>query len=68
MIKEVNISPNPLDWQFLITSRGTQRAKGLCKASGLVVKVEVDLQTNKNKVTIDMYDKELMPVVDELYL
>jgi len=32
------------------------------------VKVEVDLQTNKNKVTIDMYDKDLMPVVDDLYL
>jgi hypothetical protein len=39
----------------------------LCKAAGLVVKVEVDLLSGKNKVTVDMYDKELMPVVDDLY-
>ena len=68
MIKEVQTVPNPLEWQFLITQRGSQRAKSLCKAAGLIVKVEVDLQTRKNKLTIDMYDKELMPVVDELYL
>ena len=47
---------------------------------GLVAKLEVDLENktedekcpnrekSANKVTINMYDKELMPVVDELYL
>jgi hypothetical protein len=68
MIKEIHTVPNPMDWQFLITSKGTQRAKALCKATGLLVKVEVDLHSGKNKLTIDMYDKELMPVVDDLYL
>lgn len=43
MISEVHTVPNPLEWQFMITSRGSQRAKALCKAAGLVVKVEVDL-------------------------
>ena len=61
-------------WEFALTSKGTLRAKNLAKAVGLLVKLEVDLDQsinlNKsvNKVTIDMYDKDLMPVVDELYL
>jgi hypothetical protein len=34
-----------------------------------VVKLEVDLDnTTKNKITINMYDKNLMPVVEDLYL
>jgi len=68
MIKELQTVPNPLEWQFLITAKGTQRAKSLCKAAGLVVKVEVDLQSGKNKLTLDLYDKELMPVVSDLYI
>ena len=36
---------------------------------GLVVNLEVDLEEpNKNKLTINMYDKHLMPVVENLYL
>ena len=68
MIKELQTVPNPLEWQFLITAKGTQRAKSLCKAAGLIVKVEVDLQSGKNKLTLDLYDKELMPVVSDLYI
>lgn len=40
----------------------------------MLIKLEVDLDNagnldkSMNKVTIEMYDKELMPVVDELYL
>ena len=50
----------------------------MAKAVGLVAKLEVDLDSKAedmdlreksvNKVTINMYDKELMPVVDELYM
>lgn len=46
----------------------------MAKAVGLLIKLEVDLDQsadmNKsvNKVTIDMFDKDLMPVVDDLYL
>jgi hypothetical protein len=68
MIKELQTVPNPLEWQFVLQTKGVQRAKALCKASGLVVKVEVDLTSGKNKLTVDLYDKELMPVVSDLYI
>lgn len=52
-----------------MTQKGIKRAKGLCKSVGLLVNLEVDLERpNKNKVTINMYDKDLMPVVEDLYL
>ena len=39
----------------------------------MVVKLEVDLSEglegkSQNKITINMYDKDVMPVVDDLYL
>lgn len=49
----------------------------MAKSVGLVVKLEIDLdETNRqanpqksvNKITINMYDKDVMPVVDDLYL
>lgn len=44
------------------------RAKGLCKNIGILVNLEVDLDDKtKNKIIINMYDKNLMPVVEELY-
>ena len=66
-------------WQFTLTQKGSHRGKSLAKSVGLVAKLEVDLENkaedekcprekSANKVTINMYDKELMPVVDELYL
>ena len=70
-------SADPVKWQFTITQKGTQRAKNLAKSVGLIVKLEIDLdETNKqanrqksvNKITINMYDKDVMPVVDDLYL
>ena len=71
-------SSNPLVWQFTLTQKGSQRGKNLAKSVGLVAKLEVDLDSKAedldlreksvNKVTINMYDKELMPVVDELYM
>ena len=70
-----------MQWQFILTQKGTQRAKNLAKSVGLVVKIEVDLdesanlagvkgnlQRSVNKITINMYDKDLMPIVDDLYL
>lgn len=64
---------DPLTWQFILTQKGTQRAKNLARAIGLQVQLEVELDENSgahtgNKITINMYDKGLMPVVDELYL
>ena len=49
----------------------------MAKSVGLVVKLEIDLdetsrqanpQKSVNKITINMYDKDVMPVVDDLYL
>ena len=71
------MSTDPLKWQFTITAKGTQRSKNLAKSVGLIVKLEVDLdETGKqinpdksvNKITINMYDKDVMPIVDDLYL
>jgi len=52
-----------------MTNKGMTRAKGICKTVGVVVKLEVDMANpSKNKVLIDLYDKDLMPVIDELYV
>ena len=51
-----------------MTQKGIKRAKGLCKSVGLLVNLEVDLNDKKrNKITINMYDKHLMPIVEDLY-
>lgn len=72
-----SISADPLKWEFTLTQKGTQRAKNLAKSVGLIIKLEIDLdESNKcsdlkramNKITINMYDKDLMPIVDDLYL
>ena len=67
-----HIGTDPLKWQFTMTLKGTSRAKNLAKSVGLVVKLEIDLedgsQRSANKITINMYDKDLMPIVDDLYL
>ena len=55
-------------------------AKNLAKSVGLVIKLEVDFEESRkgdlnnelhraaNKITINMYDKDLMQIVDDLYL
>ena len=51
-----------------MTDKGKKRAKALCKSIGLVVTVEIDLENpTTNKITINLYDKDVMPIVDELY-
>ena len=51
-----------------MTHKGMKRAKGLCKSVGLLVNLEVDLHDkSKNKITINMYDRHLMPIVEDLY-
>jgi len=51
-----------------MTQKGIKRAKGLCKAVGILVNIEVDLSDKaKNKVTINLYDRHLMPIVEDLY-
>ena len=50
---------------------------GLAKAVGLVAKVEVDVsadvkesnsaEKSPTKMTINMFDQEIMPVIDDLY-
>lgn len=61
-------------WRMIMTSKGIKRAKGLCKAVGLLVNIEVDLNDkdertgkSRNKITINMYDRNQMPIVDDLY-
>jgi hypothetical protein len=52
-----------------LTDKGRTKAKALCKGVGLVVNLETDLECpSKNKITITMYDKDLMPIVDDLYI
>ena len=59
---------DPLLWKFRMTEKGKKRAKSLCKSIGLVVTVEIDLEDpTTNKITINLYDKDVMPIVDELY-
>ena len=51
-----------------MTQKGIKRAKGLCKSVGLIVNLEVDLNDKtRNKITINMYDRHLMPIVEDLY-
>lgn len=53
---------------MLMTHKGMKRAKGLCKSVGLLVNLEVDLNDkSRNKITINMYDRHLMPIVEDLY-
>ena len=51
-----------------MTQKGIKRAKGLCKSVGILVNLEVDLNDkSRNKITINMYDRHLMPLVEDLY-
>lgn len=51
-----------------MTDKGKKRAKGLCRAVGVLVSVEIDIEDpTTNKITINLYDKDVMPLVDELY-
>ena len=55
-------------WRFLMSEKGKKRAKALCRSVGIVVQVEIDIEKpSTNKVTINLYDKDVMPLVDELY-
>lgn len=59
---------DPFQWKIMMTQKGLKRAKGLCKSVGLLVNLEVDLHDNgRNKITINMYDRHLMPIVEDLY-
>ena len=59
---------DPFQWKMLMTQKGLKRAKGLCKSVGLLVNLEVDLNDkSRNKITINMYDRHLMPIVEDLY-
>ena len=51
-----------------MTEKGKKRAKGLCRSVGILVSVEIDIENpTTNKITINLYDKDVMPLVDELY-
>jgi len=67
-IVDLNIGKDVNDWHFLMTDKGKKRAKGLCRAVGILVSVEIDIENpTTNKITINLYDKDVMPLVDELY-
>jgi hypothetical protein len=39
-------------------------AKDLCKNVGIIVNIEVDVaEKHKNRITINLYDRNLMPIV-----
>ena len=62
------LSKDPADWRFLMTDKGKKRAKSLCRNVGILVSVEIDIENpTTNKITINLYDKDVMPLVDELY-
>lgn len=51
-----------------MTDKGNKRAKCLCRSVGILVQVEIDIENpTTNKITINLYDKDVMPLVDELY-
>lgn len=51
-----------------MTEKGKKRAKALCKSVGILVSIEIDIENpTTNKITINLYDKDVMPLVDELY-
>jgi hypothetical protein len=59
---------DPFKWRMLMTQKGIKRAKGLCKSVGILINLEVDLNDkSRNKITINMYDRHLMPLVEDLY-
>ena len=62
------LSKDTADWRFLMTDKGKKRAKSLCRNVGILVSVEIDIENpTTNKITINLYDKDVMPLVDELY-
>jgi hypothetical protein len=59
---------DPLQWRFVMTEKGKKRARALCRNVGILVSVEIDIENPTiNKITINLYDKDVMPLVDELY-
>ena len=63
-----NTVKDHFQWRMVMTQKGIKRAKGLCKSVGLIVNLEVDLNDKaRNKITINMYDRHLMPIVEDLY-
>jgi len=51
-----------------MTEKGKKRAKALCKSVGILVSIEIDIENpTTNKITINLSDKDVMPLVDELY-
>lgn len=69
LIEVVDLSErDPFKWKILMTQRGLKRGKGLFRAVGLQVTIGVNLTNkHKNNITINVYDKDMMPLVDNLY-
>ena len=62
------VPKDPSEWRFLMTDKGMKRAKCLCRSVGILVSIEIDIERpSTNKITINLYDKDIMPLVDELY-
>lgn len=62
------VPKDPSEWRFVMTDKGVKRARCLCRSVGILVSVELDIERpTTNKITINLYDKDLMPIVDELY-
>ena len=67
-IIDQTVQKDTAEWRFMMTEKGKKRAKALCKSVGILVGVEIDIENpTTNKITINLYDKEVMPLVDELY-
>jgi hypothetical protein len=51
-----------------MTQKGIIRAKQLCSQVGILVNLEVDFSDrSRNKITINLYDQHLMPLLQDLY-
>lgn len=67
-IIDSTVPKDPTNWRLLMTEKGQKRAKCLCRSVGILVSVEIDIERpSTNKITINLYDKDVMPLVDELY-
>lgn len=62
------VSVDPFNCPLKLTAKGIKRARDLCTNIGIVIQPEVDLANReKSKILLTVYDKSLMPVIENLY-
>lgn len=61
-------SVDPFNCPLKLTAKGIKRARDMCSTIGMVIQPEIDLANrSKSKILLTVYDKSLMPVIENLY-